>query len=575
MGDKVFADLALTSGVVYSADNRDTIYEAVAIKGNRIIFVGSDAEVANYINKNTKVIDLQGKMVIPGLIDTHIHPPGLSLSELYEVQLFGIRSLEGYIEAVKKYIDQHPNATAVYGRGWLWSAFTGDELTKGPRKEHLDAIAPDIPVALRAMDGHSLWVNSKALEVNGITCETEVPAGVVIEKDAVSGELWGTLKEGAMSLAAQPQYSLDQYTDAMNAFQKKMHSFGITGTLCITGQYIKIILQACDQLEKRGELALRIRCATTVNPQDDLSRQFAAINELRQQYDSPLLRVTTAKFFADGVVEGGTACLLKPYTLAAGKGPNYYGDFLWDMEEIKQAFCVANSLGLQIHVHSIGDAATRNILDALEYVQSKAPPGDYRNTITHLQLVGKTDIPRFKELNVIACVQPYWHFKSPHWWQDVDYRILGERAEEEYPLGTFFANGVTVTSSSDHPITRVPYPLTGIDIGVTRNIDNGSSYEIEDITDMDDDLCLLNKKERATIRQMIKSFTINGAYTMFIDHETGSIEAGKLADLAVLDQNLLTINPVDIDKVKVVMTFFDGKLVYENTDKSQAVQKQA
>lgn len=573
MDGNAFADIALTNGVVYTADERDTVYQAVAVKNNRIIFVGSDDEVAGYLGVDTKVIDLHGKMVIPGMIDTHIHPPGLSLSELYEVQLFGIGSLEGYIEAVKEFIERHPQATVVFGQGWLWSVFTGDELTKGPRKEHLDAVAPDIPVVLRAMDGHSLWVNSKALAVNGITPETEVPPGVVLEKDAASGELWGTLKEGAMALITQPEYSLAQYIDAMTAFQKKMHSYGITGVLCIASRYINIVLQACDHLEKSGELALRIRGAVTVQPKNDLSAQFAVIDELRKKYNSPHLKVTIAKFFADGVVEGGTSYLLKPYTLAVDKGADYYGEFLWEMERLKQAFYLANRMGLQIHVHSTGDASTRNVLDALEYIRDKVPQQDYRNTITHLQLVDQADIPRFKELNVIASVQPYWHFKGPNWWHNVDYRILGERAEEEYPLATFFANGITVASSSDHPITPVPKPLTAIDTGVTRNIPNGSVYGVEDITNMDDDRCLLNKQERATVQQMIKSFTINGAHTMFMEQETGSIETGKLADLVVLDQNLLAINPVDIDKVEVVMTFFDGKMVYEKNSNTAAKDK--
>ncbi|WP_425057850.1 N-substituted formamide deformylase [Sporomusa carbonis] len=564
----ISVDLVLTHGVVYTADDQDTVYEAVAIKDNKIIFVGRDDEVAEYIGKNTKVIDLQGKMVIPGLIDTHMHPPGLSLSELYEVQLYEMNNLEEYVAAVKNFIDQHPNIKVVHGKGWSWGIFTGEELVKGPRKEYLDAVAPDIPVVLRAKDGHSLWVNSKALETYGIQYDTEDPAGGVIERDNTSGELWGTLKEGAMQLIPQPEYDLAQYIEAMSAFQKKMHSFGITGLLCIAGQFFNTIFQACSQMEKKGDLALRIRGAVGVSPKNDLSQQFAAINELREQYRSPYLQVTTAKFFTDGVVEGGTSYLLEPYTLEAGKGANYYGEFLWDMERLKQAFSMANRLGLQIYVHSTGDASTKNVLDALEYVQAKVP-GDYRNTITHLQVVDKTDIPRFKELNVIASVQPYWQFKGPNWWHNVDYRILGERAEEEYPLGSFFANGIMVTSSSDYPVTNVPNPILAIDIGVTRNMDNGAFYGVEDITHMDDERYLLNKNERATVQQMIKSFTINGAYGMFMDRETGSIEAGKLADLAVLDQNLLTISPVDIDKVKVVMTFFDGKLVYERKTASQ------
>jgi predicted amidohydrolase YtcJ len=557
------ADIVLIHGVVYTADAQDRLCEAVAIKGQKILFTGSDQEVQQYIGPETQQFDLLGKLVMPGMIDSHIHPPGLSLLELYEVQLFHLNSLAEYVEAVRLFIAQHPEAKVIYGRGWSWGNLSGDELTRGPRKEHLDAVAKDIPVILRASDGHTLWVNSKALAVNGVNGTTVVPPGGVIETDRASGELWGTLKEAAMRLIALPDYSLAQYITAMTAFQKKMHRYGITGIQCFSSLLLTMIFQACDTMQSTGQLLLRVRGAMTINPEEDLTAQLEKIVQLCQLYQSPYLKVITVKFFTDGVIEGGTSYLLQPYTLETGRGENYYGTFLWDQNKLQEAFAKTNQQGLAIHVHSTGDGSTKNVLDALEYAQSHAPQGDYRNTITHLQLVAKEDIKRFKELNVIASVQPYWHFKGPNWWQNVDYQFLGDRANEEFPLGTFFASGITVAASSDYPATLVPNPLLAIDIGVTRNMDNGPSHGVADITDQEDERYLLNRAERATVSQMMKSFTINGAYALFMDHETGSIEAGKFADLAVLDQNLLTINPIDIDKVKVVMTFFDGKLVYE------------
>ncbi|EGO62725.1 amidohydrolase [Acetonema longum] len=557
------ADIVLTNGVVYTADQANTVCEAVAIKDNRILFVGGSHAAEDYLGGESRKIDLAGRMVIPGMLDTHIHPPGLSLLELYEVQLAHCNSLGEYLDAVKNFIAQRPDIEAVYGRGWSWSVLQGDELNKGPRKEYLDAVTQDIPVILRANDGHTLWLNSKALAVNGVTTATPTPAGGIIEKDPLSGELWGTLKEGAMRLIALPQYSMKQYREAIIAFQQKMNSFGITGILCLGSLAFQTIFEVCGELEQQGRLQLRVRGAVTVQPQEDLPKQFEAIDRLRRQYHTLSLQVTAAKFFTDGVVEGGTSHLLEPYAPPAGKGADYCGSFLWDMKELRQAFYLTNAANLQIHVHSTGDASTRKVLDALEYVRQQALKGDYRNTITHLQLVDPSDIPRFRQLDVVASVQPYWHFKSAHWWNNVDYRFLGQRAETEYPLGSFFAQGITVASSSDYPATVVPNPLLAMDIGVTRNMDRGSLYGLEDITDMNDERYLLNSKERATIQQMIKSFTINGAYAMFMEKEIGSIEAGKLADLVVLDQNLLTVPAIDIDKASVDMTFFDGRLVYE------------
>lgn len=558
-----FADLVLTGGVVYTADDQNTITEAVAIHKNRIIFVGNAGAAQDYVGESTKVIDLKGKTLIPGFIDTHMHPPGLSLSELYEVQLSGLSTLEEYVRAVRDFLAQHPDSKAVYGRGWSWGAFSGLELKKGPRKEYLDAITTEVPIILRANDGHSLWVNSKALAINGITRETEPPKGGVIEKDSRTGQLWGVLKESAMWLIGLPEYTLEQYVTAMLEFQKKMHRFGITGLLCIAGTFAPYVLQAFKQLESTGQLALRVRAAIAIHADDELTSQFHALAKLRDQYQSSNLQIITAKFFTDGVVEGATSYLLQPYAPGAGKGDHYCGEFLWDEAKLRQAFLLANQQGLQIYVHSTGDASTRKILDILENIREQIPSGNYRNTITHLQLVDPADVPRFKQLQVIASVQPYWHFKGPYWWENVDYRILGERAKSEYPLGTFFAHGVTVASSSDYPVTNVPYPLRAIDVGVTRNMDDGRLYGVDGIETMNDERYLLNSHERATVSQMLKSFTLNGAYALFMEQSIGSIETGKLADLVVLDQNVLTVSPSELDKVQVEMTFVDGKLVYQ------------
>lgn len=564
MTQAYFADMVLKNGVIYTADSADTVCRAIAVRDGKIVAVGSEDQIAENIGDRTEVIDLQGKMVIPGMIDSHIHPPGIALSELYEVQLFGINTIEGYQQAVKSFISRNPDTKVLYGQGWLWSAFTGLEASKGPRKEHLDEVAPDIPVILRAMDGHSWWINSKAFEISGITCETESPEGGSIEKDDGTGELWGTVKETAIPLVKQPSYTLEQTVQGMKAFQRRMHSYGITGVLAIMGRSNQLMLTAWDDLRKRDELALHVRCAITVNPQEDVPSQLAAIDQWRKEYHSPYFQITTAKFFADGVVEGGTSYLLEPYAPEAGKAAGYCGSLLWEWDRLKDAFCLTNEYGLQIHVHSTGDAATREVLDAFEAAQSKVGSANMRNAITHLQLVHPDDIPRFKSLNVIASVQPYWHLKGPNWWQNVDYRIVGERAKQEYPLRSFVDQGVVIASSSDYSITPVPYPMYAIDTGVTRNLYSGRNFGVEDITDIDDDRYLLNKKERVSVADMLKSFTSNGAYALCMERQTGSLAVGKQADLVVLDQDLFAINPIDIDKVKVTMTFFAGKLVYSS-----------
>ena len=557
------ADLVFFNGIVYTADARNTICQAAAVQEDKIIFAGSNEQAANYLGAKTQKIDLQGQMLLPGFIDSHLHSPGLALHELYEVQLFGISTLEGYQNAVRNFISRRPEIKAVFGQGWIWGAFQGEEARKGPRKEYLDVVAPDLPVLLRAMDGHTWWCNSKAFEVSGLTKDTPSPEGGSVEKDAATGELWGTVKESALSMMIQPQYTLENYVEGLLAFQKKMHSLGITGVLSIMGRVNPLVMEAWRLLARQGQVVLHVRGAVALQPPQDARRQLEQICQMREQCHSPFFQITTVKMFADGVVEGGTSYLLEPYAETAGLGCGYCGKPIWDSARtLGPIFAMVNEAGLQIHVHSTGDAATRMVLDALAEAAASVPVSGCRNAITHLQLVAPEDVPRFKQLGVVASVQPYWHFKAPNWWHNVDYRLLGERANREYPLQSFIRHGVLVASSSDYTTTSVPNPLFAIETGATRNIYSGAAFGLEDITDIDDERYLLNKKERASVLEMIRSFTINGAYALFLDSLTGSIEAGKQADLVVLDQNLLAVHPLEIDKVQVMMTFFAGKLVY-------------
>lgn len=556
------ATLVLLHGVIFTANAKNTVCEAIAVRENAILYVGTSDEAARYIDAETTVIDLQGKMVLPGLIDSHIHPPGLSLSQLYEVQLLGKHSIPGYVEAVREFYRIHPEVKAIYGRGWSWSDLQGEEAICGPRKEYLDAVTTDIPVILRSSDGHTLWVNSKALEMNGITAATVSPPGGEIIRHSGTGELWGTLKESAMRLLPLAEYSPCQYEDAMKLFQREMHSYGITAILSFSSMVVDTLFQALKKMEEGGTLQMHVCGALAFQPTEELKQQLERFDCLHHLYQSPLLKIRTAKFFADGVVEGGTSCLCEPYSSVLGKGSSYRGEFLWDMDKLKTAFSAVTEKGIQIHVHSTGDQATANVLDALQYVKDNGRPNDCRHTITHLQLVRDQDLERFRDLQVIASVQPYWHCKGPRWWQDVDFRLLGDRANHEFPLGSFFRHDVVVASSSDYIATLVPNPFVAMQIGVTRNLYNGSEYGVDNITDMDDPQYLLNKQERATIIQMIRSFTINNAYALFIEDETGSLETGKRADFIVIDQNVLTIDPLAIGQTKVLMTFFGGRLVY-------------
>lgn len=557
------ADKVWTNGVIFTADAENSFAEAVAVRDGVIIFIGTAADAEAYIGEATAVVDLEGLMMLPGMTDSHIHAPGTILSQLYQIDLNGILTEEATMAAIEEFVAEHPDLEIYYGDGFSVGAFSGEEVAKGPRKERLDAIS-DKPIMISSYDGHTRWLNSAAFEYFGITKDTVSPEGGVIERTA-DGELWGTLKELAIELTPSQEFTDEQMHDAFVAFQEYMHSLGYVG---ITDMGSGILAsEAYDpfmDMDKKGELKLYVMKNTVMDPNSDLEPQIETAIANRERYQSELYYYGSTKFFADGVIEGVTGYLLEPYTEAAEAGDDFVSAPLWTPEKMSEAFTLANAAGFQIHVHSIGDASTRQVLDAFEYALMQNGEGDYRNLITHLQLVDPTDIPRFAELSVIANLQPYWAFKEPYWWEVVDQPLLGdERAEREYPMQSFIDAGALLVSSSDHGVTPYPIPFWAIEVGVTRNLNNADFYEVEEITDIDDPTWLLAPEERVSLVDMIRSFTINSAFQNFREATTGSIEVSKSADFIIISQNLFEIDPLDIDKTEVLFTIFKGEVVWQ------------
>lgn len=540
------ADLILKNGFIYTVDGQRTLAEAVAVKDGKFVYVGSDNGVKRYVGKETRVIDLEKRMVLPGFIDSHCHPAYGAAHELFDIMFTGLNSLEEYKKAIRDFAGKHPDAKFIKGRGWKNTLFG----KTGPDKKIIDAIIPDIPVALDDEGGHSSWVNSLTLKLAGITRDTQNPRGGVIERDPETGEATGTLREGAANLVSAlfPDYTVEQLMQAIEAYQKMAASFGITtthdGTVDVEGNDFN----AYKNLEKENRLTMRFRASLWVDPKKGLEQVSGLIAD-RGKCSGPLFQANGAKVYIDGVVEGSTAYLNEPFKHM----PGFRGVPRWETDKLNSMCALLDRNKFQIHVHSIGDAATAMMLDAFAFARKKNGERDSRNLITHIQLVAPPDILRFRELGVVAVPQPYWFMKDDYYY-NLQVPYLGqERADDEYPMESFFKAGVVVASSSDYAVTIPCNPLRAIQIGMTRSVPG--------VTDPKE---ILWPEERATLDQMIASFTSNGAHANFLENTTGSIVAGKMADLIVLDKNLFNIPVEEISMAKVILTFFAGKEVFSD-----------
>lgn len=549
------ADLYFENGTIMTVNEQNDIVEALAVKDGRIVFAGSSADGQPYKDGAGSVVDLQGKTIMPGLIEGHIHSGS---PDFFDFSLVGLSTAEEELAAIKEYVDAHPDKDTYIGYGYMASLYPGEELEKGPKKERLDEISPDKPLLVYSFDGHGAWLNSKAFEYLGITPDTPSTPGGEIYKDA-DGNLWGTLADSAMSFTSKYPMNQENVADGLATFLQGLNALGYTSIFTPPGNgFFPVPYEGYQALADHDELTMRVRGAGIVTSwQTD--EDLAKLDELKKKYDSDALKVIGGKIFVDGVMDNESALLSEPYA----DNPTNYGETGWEQEALNQAAEAINRADLLVHIHAIGDEAVTMGLDAIEYAEQNVPNDDERNAITHLQLVKEDDVPRFAELEVTAVADPYWHFKEPHYWESKESPALGERAEKMYPMKSFVDAGVTLVSASDFPVTTNPNPFYAMQFGVTRNLVDGEPYNVPDITNMDDPTYLLWPEQRVDIEQMIRSFTADAAWALSLDDETGSLEEGKSADLIVVDQNVLDVDPLAIKDTKVLATYLRGEKVYD------------
>jgi len=454
----VAADTIIVRAKIYTLNEKQPWTEALAIKADKILAVGSDTDIQAYRGSSTKVVDAGGHLLLHGFEDCHIHFMDGSLG-LVEVDLNGASSVAEIQRRVKAYAASHPKEPWITGMGWTYPTFGPAAL---PDKKILDEVVPDRPVYLVAFDGHSSWANSKALAMAGISKQTPDPANGKIMRDA-NGEATGALKESAGDLVAKvmPKPTREERLAALLKGIHEANKFGLT-RVHSAGQDFEY-LDLYDELRRKGELRLRFYVAYFLNPPELRAEDLEKIEGARRMYHDDGISAGVVKTMLDGVVEAHTAAMLTPYS----DDPSQSGKLFWEPAKYKAAVTELDRRGLQVLTHAIGDLAVRTALDAYEEAARTNQTKDARPRIEHIETISAEDIPRFGKLGVIASVQPL-HLYSDEDTLDIWARNTGpERAQRAWSFHSIEEHGGRLAFGSDWPVVTLN-PWTGIETGITR-----------------------------------------------------------------------------------------------------------
>jgi predicted amidohydrolase YtcJ len=531
----------LRNGAVYTMDAARSWARTVAVRGGRIVHVGGDSLPTGLIGPKTEVVDLAGGMLLPGFQDGHVHLL-LGGVELGECTLFTIESAAAVLDSLAACAAARPRGW-LRGAGWELTVFPG----ANPSKALLDRIAPHRPALVDAADGHSAWANSRALELAGVTRETPDPPDGRIERDPRTGEPSGTLRETAVALVARllPERTDAELASGLDRALPLAAERGITTIMEASAS--ESLLRGYAAADRAGRLTLRVVVAADAEP-DSTGVQGVArrLAEWRARYATPRVLPTTAKLYEDGVIEAGTAALLVPYLDRKGDA----GKPIYPQPVLDSLVGALDRNGWQVHVHAIGDRAIRMTLNAFERARSVNGSRDARHTITHLQLIDPADLPRFRRLGVVANFEPLWANGDEYLTRLAEPSLGPARSRWLYPIRSAVGQGVVVSGGSDWSVSSLA-PLDAIQVAVTHRPPEEpgrTPWRPEELVDLPTALAM---------------YTINAAYQNHLERETGSIEVGKLADLAVLERNLFEVPADAIHAVRVTRTMLEGKTVFQ------------
>ena len=531
-------DLVFLGATVETMTDDAGAADAVAVRGGRIVFVGSSADVRPLIGPGTRVIELDGETLLPGFQDAHIHPiEGGMLSR--SCDLHDLTDAAAYLQAIAAHAAAHPEREWIHGSGWSLPAFPRGE----PHRSLLDAIIPDRPAFFESEDGHVAWANSRALAISGIDRSTADPANGRIVRDA-DGEPAGALHDGAIELVYRhaPKATHADLLDGLRAAQTYLHSLGITAwqDAIVRPESLPVYREAAEA----GWLTARVIAALWWEHDAGLE-QIEGFELQRAESAVGRLRADSVKLMLDGILESQTAFVTSPYAGSDG----WAGNPFIDPELLREAVIDLDRRGFQAHFHAIGDAAIRLALDTVEAARAVNGAGDHRHHIAHIELVNPDDVPRFGQLGVVANMQPFWASDDDQM-RTLRVPVLGpERAGWQYPFASLLRTGATLAGGSDWTVST-PNPLLEIEVAVTR-----VAPDTRDVAPFLPD-------ERLSLDAALRAFTIGSAYVNHLDEETGTIEVGKLADLVVLDRNLRDESVGPIGDAAVRQTFVEGHEVF-------------
>jgi predicted amidohydrolase YtcJ len=539
---KPSAGLIITNAKVWTVDKTHPTAQAVAVLGDRIVAVGSNADVESWRSPATKVIDAGGKLLLPGFNDAHVHFVSGGL-QLDAVQLNDATSAGEFVRRIAEQAKKTPKGEWIQGGDWDETKWSPPSL---PSREMIDPVTQDNPVLLGRYDGHSALANSAALRLAGVTSQTPDPPGGTIVRDA-QGNPTGDLKDAAMDLVFKviPPLSHEQRLRAVRRALEYAASLGVTSVQNMNPDSADIAAYA--ELMQSGELTTRIYAAPPIDQVDDQVKIG-----IRHAFGGPSLRIGAVKAFADGSLGSRTAYFFEPFSDEPGNH-GLLGEEMQPLSLMRDRMMKADAVGLQICTHAIGDQAISTVLDLYAEVVKAHGGGDRRLRIEHAQHMAAKDFSRFAQLNVIASVQPYQAIDDGRW---AEARIGHDRASRTYAFRTFLNDGVQLAFGTDWDVAPLS-PILTVYAAVTRATLDGKNPDG------------WFPEQKLTVTEAVEAYTMGSAYAEFQEEVKGSITPGKLADMVLLSDDIFSIEPAKIRAVNVLKTIVGGKVVWDQDRKKQ------